>query len=246
MNTEKPVIAVAQARAVADRVVYDLGLAIEGGFEVCGALRRQRQRISEIDLIAPLPAPGGVDRLGQEILRRFTRRSAAGSLFRAELPTESMGWIEEAPLGFRRCELRFVQRFIDGSAMEVPVRIQRYVPGPAGNRGLVQVYRTGPAMFVSWLLDRYRLLRGGQAAACREMFLLDRSGRPMAAASERAVFEMARIGCVEPVDRCSERAKVWVVGSGRVGGGSCGAGFASGIASGIGGVSLSSSSGSAA
>lgn len=57
------------AEGVAAMVVRELGLHLEpyehGAPMVAGSLRRGREQVRDIDLLAPLPAPGGEDRLLQ-------------------------------------------------------------------------------------------------------------------------------------------------------------------------------------
>lgn len=82
------------------------------------------------------------------------------------------------------------------------VSVYRYWPGPMGNRGWIDVMRTGPGDFGAALLGmwkiRYQIPFGKQASAGG--YLRDQYGKPVPTETEEDVF--SRLGCAWiPPDR---------------------------------------------
>lgn len=201
------------ALRILDRVLSVLSvLGVPGDqVAVAGSLRRGRMAVGDIDLLAPLPAPGRdrEDRLCEAILVWFTWRGRPGELMQPRLPESghgSLGWIERgcAP-GFHFACLTVVDRAVDGSVLEVPLQVQRYVPGPKGNFGYQMMLRTGPAEFGMMVLERYRRRRDGRATGPRRAadhgYLLDGDGMAVPTPTEECVFALAGMGYIPPERR---------------------------------------------
>jgi hypothetical protein len=188
------------ALAAAERLVRELGFHLDpdGGL-ICGSLRRDRQQVGDIDLVAALPAPGGADRLCKAITERFVWRAKPGMLFTSDLG-HAMGWITEgAHAWFKACRLVLV----DPAAGEINVEIHRYTPGPSGNRGWIELMRTGPVEFTRWLIVKHKMRQGisRDGDASRDAFLVDGAGKAIPTPTEREVFRVMNLDYIAPERR---------------------------------------------
>lgn len=203
-----PKIPLAQAKILAEKLCRELALPLDppGDYLVAGSIRRGMPMVGDIDICCPLPAPasagaGKGDRLQRSIEQLFTRVQP-GMLF---TPPLGMGRIEKGVKpGFKFCSLVIHAKLAGlaaGVETEVPVQIHRYVPGPLGNRGWVELERTGPAEFGKMFLWHWKRARGCPAEASREGFLLDHCNGAVPTPTEEMCFEMAGLKYVAPQDR---------------------------------------------
>lgn len=197
--SDGPKLPRAIALELAETLVRELAFHLDpGGVLVCGSLRRERQNIGDIDLAAELPMPGGDDRLAREIIKRFTRRPVAGMLFEPKLVKGSMGWIRDgAVAGFKACRLTLVSE-----PHTIDVEIHRYVAGPVGNRGWVELMRTGPVEFSQWLLTRHKVRQGRSTKpGSVHGYLVDREGAAIPTPTEADVFRLVGLEYIPPAGR---------------------------------------------
>lgn len=181
---------------------------------IMGSIRRGCGSVGDIDLVAPLPAAlvGAVDgggdgcdvRLGRDDLcarieSLFERPRPEGFLPGGPVVAGALGRIEKgvAP-GFKCCSL--VARFGD---LSIGVQIHRYVDGPRGNKGYVEILRTGPREFTMGLFSRWKSGHGMQqlTEASERGFLVDAVGRAVATPTEASVFEGCGMRWVPPERR---------------------------------------------
>jgi hypothetical protein len=231
-----------------------LGIRLDGGESLlAGSLRRGCDLVGDIDLVCPLPCVGGGgdDALCREILKKFVwvarPSKGTGSLFTPEL-NGAMGWITEgAHAGFKSCSLVLVRDVVanERSQMrtEIKVQVHRYTPGPMGNRGLIEVIRTGPADFGPAFLALWKRRRGQgvagapDALASQHGFLLDPFGAAVPTPTEHSCFELCGIPFIPPERRSVEQLNFHATRTAAGGGGVGGGGWKSGGD----GISLSSS-----
>lgn len=225
-------VALDLVRVLADELGLALDInSVETRWAVGGSLRRGCDLVGDIDLVCPLPAPGGGagggssgvgggdDRLCGQILRRFVWAPRAGDLFAPPLSGGRLGWIVSgARSGFKCCSLVVVRM-----GVEVKVQINRFVPGPMGNRGWTMLRVTGPAEFGPEFLALWKMRRGvgvagrGGDAVTRGRgdtgtrgcevpasdagYLLDAGGAAVPTPTEERCFELCGIPFIEPARR---------------------------------------------
>jgi hypothetical protein len=170
---------------------------------VAGSIRRGRDAVGDIDLVAPMPQSRSLgrqlpDALYDAIAATVATEEVAGGIFGA-----SSNWIGRAVRGlspqFRACELLIEME----SGAEMPVQISRYDPGPDGNCGWISVIRTGPAEFGRAFLVKWKRCHRipMERPASRDGYLLDGDGRPVATPTEQEVFDLCRMNFISPDKR---------------------------------------------
>lgn len=148
---------------------------------VAGSIRRRVQMVKDIELVVPMPAKGEPDVLLEAIRRQIVVPGYHGEEYaiQVEIQPSLLGpastrqekrrrpMIENA-IGvavkgvkedFRYCQLR-IAGCADPSKF-INVDIFRYDQGENGNRGWIELIRTGPADFGQKALGRWKQLNPG-------------------------------------------------------------------------------------
>lgn len=173
---------------------------------VVGSLRRLRAEVGDLEFIAPMPELGQVDELYERLrLDIAPPLDRGGDLFDPEPPRigDSLRWLGIALKGFRP-GMRYCQLLIRGASnREAKVEIYRYDAGPQGNKGWVQVMRTGPEAFGKGLLSQYKALHRipSDIAGSDKGYLLSIAGERVPTPTELDVFSACRCLYVEPQQR---------------------------------------------
>lgn len=189
------------ARDCALQVCERLGIDQAG---IMGSIRRGCGSVGDIDLVAPWPGEGAAmhlrDPLCSAILRNFQEQDKPGFLPRPVV-SGAMGKVGlGVKPGFKWCQL--MAWFGD---IELEVQIHRYVDGPRGNRGWIEIMRTGPEEYSTGFLSRWKSSQGIQMVNKGSVggFLVDRMGVPVATPTEEVAFERAGLKFVPPEKRPS-------------------------------------------
>lgn len=152
------------------------------GLELVGSARRGAADVGDLEFIAPHRPP-----VADELYRRLDNARGRPHF----TPRRGL------KPGFRSCSL-----LITGAASgrTLPVEIHRFDPGETGNRGWIEVLRTGSREFNVALLSfwraRWRIPWGRPVS--EHGYLLDQEGRPVPTPDEMAVFRLAGAGYVQP------------------------------------------------
>lgn len=199
-----------------------------------GSIRRERQSIGDIDLLAPMPGPQEpADHLQRALASAFrcakpavnpvkvvAHPSTVGTLFAVPRPREAtvqpfeLLRPGEAPLGelvrgggpgFRMARVRLEA----GPAPGIHVEFHRFDPGPQGNRGWIELIRTGPAEFGHAIVSRWQHVRGkpyepGSVGG----YPLDQAGNRIAVPNEDDAFKLVGIPPIFPFEREDAVARV--------------------------------------
>jgi hypothetical protein len=211
-----PRLPLASAKAASSLLMAHLGLK-EPDALVVGSIRREKVDIGDIEIIAPMPytPSGGLldDTLYHTIKRKFWKPlpSKGGQLVLGgdRPPADALGRIIQGhnPL-FKQCDLEFWIPVAGDPALEslargethlaVKVNIFRYLPGANGNRGWIEVLRTGSSDFgETGVLSCWKFVCGTlglPTPGSKDGFLVDSRGNKRATPNEYAVFQA--IGCL--------------------------------------------------
>lgn len=170
---------------------------------IVGSIRRERADIGDIDLLAPLPetfADDGKDPLYDTIGTSLGLLKDDAGLFagsRVPKPALTRRVIKGFNPGFKSLSLVIVGK----SGREVPVNVERYVPGKDGNRGWKEVMRTGPEEFGVALLEQWKAVQrtlGTATPGSIDGFFADREGVRQPTPTEAHAFHLARCLWIAP------------------------------------------------
>lgn len=194
---------------------------------VVGSVRRKSEQVHDIELLAPLPIKAngmeGDDRLCKKITSGFALpKEPAVPLFQSEAVAEQ-AWQNGkmlticAPM-FKACSLAVrvspthftspkadpLGELVKGycellgeDSFYLPLQIFRYTPGVQGNRGWIELMRTGSADFSKAVLECWKWVcgtKGTSAPGSADGFLVDSLGNRRFTRNEYQVFQL--IGCV--------------------------------------------------
>jgi DNA polymerase/3'-5' exonuclease PolX len=181
------------------------------GIYIVGSLRRDRQTVGDIDLIAPLPR-----------VEEGTADERNDSLFAAVNASASNPWQSPRESLFVRDEQSQVSQPIltiesglkpgfkaaklhlhIGAKTRLPCQIFRYTDQ---NFGWVAIYRTGPSNFGVWFLAQWKkrysipLATAGKQAS-KDGYLVDARCEVVPVATEEDAFRLAGIDYIPPHQR---------------------------------------------
>lgn len=172
---------------------------VTGPLEAVGSVRRHVDQVGDLELIAPMPGR----EYGDDLCRRLAELlTDPDDLFSASRTDRIGSVISGLKLGFRACS--FTVWLGSEPRVEMPVQIYRYDPGAGGNRGMVELIRTGPVDFGKAFLARWKVERGigsPKIPACRDSYLLDANGRRVPTPTEVEAMKMARLRYIDPEER---------------------------------------------
>lgn len=203
------------ARKVAARVCNLWGL--NEGCTIAGSIRREKPDVGDIELVAPLPAgsTAGVarDTLFQRIAATVMGVGEEGGLFGGMTPGCVGRAIEGVKPFFKHAKVSIdlanpdpvaaMPTWEGGGAIQVD--LWRYEPGLAGNRGWVEVVRTGSQEFGTAVLSYWKYINGIPAdRKGSDGHLLNSAGWPVATPTEAGLFAEMRLLWVPPRLRTSE------------------------------------------
>lgn len=173
--------------------------AMREGCAVVGSIRRRRPHVGDIEIIAPMPVSDGV-RPPHDALHTTIAESCAGEgLFNVDAETPVGTAIKGLKPMFRYCAIDvFADDHPEGG---IKVEIHRYDPGPGGNRGLIELIRTGPAEHGQRILAEYARMRGGTCPAAEGGYLLAIDGARVPTPSEDDVYRLVGMAWVHPETR---------------------------------------------
>lgn len=175
----------------------------EGSCPVVGSVRRCRQVVHDVELIAPMPAEGQVDRLWTAINDQAPDTS---DLFAPQGPAKPVIRIVKGvkPLfAHARIQVKLKSDVAGGDAW-LPIEIYRYdTDATKTNRGWIELMRTGPADFGKWFLMKWHdkwQLRPDRSASV-DGYLRDEYEAIVPVATEKEAFEKCGIAYVAPDQR---------------------------------------------
>lgn len=166
---------------------------------IVGSIRRQRDEVGDIELVAPLEPEHG-DRLFAAINSTMANpySEEAAALFKpVVVPAEPMGRaLRGLKPGFAAASLMLTP----WPGVEIPCQVYRYTPL---NAGWVTLMRTGPREFGMWFLGRWKQAKGiplgrEDRPACVENNLVDSTGRVVPVRNEAAAFFQIGSAVIEP------------------------------------------------
>jgi hypothetical protein len=163
-----------------------------------GSLRRGLAVAGDLDYIAPRPA---VDAQG-----RLTEADALYAVLSEHFygPDEPardtrLGTaVKGLKPGFGMCNL--ILELKSPQPARLPIQIHRFWPGPQGNRGWIELIRTGPADFGKAAMFRL----GTRGLKSRDGFPHDHRGNRIAVPTEARAFDLLGLGFVEPHHRSED------------------------------------------
>ncbi len=178
---------------------------------VVGSVRRRKPDVGDLEIIAPWCDPKK-----DPIYRAIAESMQAEGIFAGSESQRPVGYpLEGLKPGFKACSLSITM--VDSRTSEgvtLKVQVFRYVPGDRGNRGWLELYRTGPREFGMWFLGRWKKAfdipfgEGGKAS--HEGFLVDRNGKPVFTPTEADCFRILRLPHVTPENREDHVARLQV------------------------------------
>jgi hypothetical protein len=170
-------------------------------------VRREAAEVGDLEFIAPMPAHD--DPLHDALQRHFwPAKPAKGAkaqqhnLFAPVVERGEQHGVAVMGLrpGFRMCSLVLhIQR---PTELKLAVQIFRYDAGPEGNRGWIEMIRTGPSDVSHALVTRWQQVRGRPAEpGSVDGYPIDRAGNRIATPSEEAVWELLELTPLAPTRR---------------------------------------------
>lgn len=125
---------------------------------IVGSIRRRRPDVGDIELLAPLPHEGERDLLYEAIRDSF---EPAGMFDDPGKPHLTGRVVKGLKAGFKECDLICnMTRTDTGEVYSFPTQVFRYESGDRGNRGWIELMRTGPGDFGKWFLGRWKKHHG--------------------------------------------------------------------------------------
>lgn len=181
-------------------------------FAVVGSLRRECADVGDIELMLPWPSPGDPlhDRLARHFwldeepqqVNRTTQRALWG-------PGDETATLAGPPRGQRwgrpvkgfKPGFRYAQLVMTPASIKVAVSIDlwRFDAGPEGNRGWIELIRTGPGEFGQACLARWKKVSNGGYSD--KGYPRYQDGHPIAVPTEEAAFKLLYMEYIEPRDR---------------------------------------------
>lgn len=218
--SEGPRLPHAKASSVAEAIFskWELSGLLPDHSAAClavGSVRRKRDEVGDLEIIAPLPVGWQTRKLtaaDDPLFRRINstmsnpyRDGSMSSLFsvpKDDLPGGNgvMGTaVRGLKPGFLACSL--ILR--PWAGIEIPCQVYRYTPD---NRGWLLIERTGPRDFGIWFLWRWKVRFGIPVAdegrrASIDNHLVDATGKVVSVPNEQEAFRLAGERYVPPEER---------------------------------------------
>lgn len=189
--------------------------------QIVGSLRRLVSAVGDIEIVVPMPEVGAFDALFERIKERFDmpglkphpvpRQELEDKMLFGDCPSGTMvkpaappslllptlgKVIKGAKPGFRYCQV-CLQLSGEPRAV-VNVDIFRYDQGDQGNRGWIELIRTGPADFGKQACIRWKQISGGFS---KDGYPHNRQGFRIPVPTEQAAFDLLGWDWVPPERR---------------------------------------------
>jgi len=164
---------------------------------VAGSLRRGRTMVHDVDFVVPMPANrSGADPLHDRIAELFMSPAETASLFGESRMGKTVGvQVKGVKPGFRMCQLEVGIR---GGV--IGIDIARYDGGPIGNRGWIEMIRTGPHDFAAWMLGQWKRATEGRSEGG---YPTTRDGQRVACPTEVRAFALCGVDYIPAEQRDS-------------------------------------------
>lgn len=187
---------------------------------VVGSVRRQEREVGDLEFIAPMPT-GCSDPLFEVLASRFGAEGAeivieppekpsATPLFHTPKPGRSLAVthsLGEVVKGLKP-RFRYAAVVLKGRTRDVKIEFYRYDDGPGGNRGWVELVRTGCADFGFAVLTRHKAVQGiPKDRPGSDTYLLGADGAEISTPTEQSVFDLVGIPFIEPPGRTEHTAR---------------------------------------
>lgn len=193
-----PRIPFSKALQLSEWIASKWRMTEERGCLAVGSLRRKRADIGDLDFIAPLPKDPEQDELHDTIAQSLGIAPKRAPLFTPATSSPMKGRIVKGlNPGFKSLTLMLT----GASGAEMQVNIERYHPGPQGNRGWKEMMRTGPDNFGEAILTQWKWVcrtAGTSAPGSVNGFWVNEHGIQVATPTELHAFHMARCLWVRP------------------------------------------------
>lgn len=169
---------------------------------VVGSVRRRKPDVGDLEMIAPWCEPAK-----DWVYRGIAESMQAEGIFAGSESERPVGFpLEGLKPGFRACSLSI--SMVDSQSGEpatLKVQVFRYEPGERGNRGWIELMRTGPPEFGRWFLGRWKkafdIPFGEAGKASDKGYLVDRHLKPVFTPTEQDCFRILRLPHVAPEQR---------------------------------------------
>lgn len=174
---------------------------------IVGSVRRDCPDVGDLEFTAPLPS-GDADPLFDRISATLIPTEGLGLFDGADPEPSRIGWANRGfKSGFAAASLTVKHRIIG----EIAVEVYRYTPGDEGNRGWVEIMRTGPRDFCTYFLDRWKTRHGIARSqhALVENQLRDMHGYVIPVPTEARAFELAGMDWIDPTRRGAVAESAW-------------------------------------
>lgn len=193
--SEGVTIPLAKAEATAAWLIDQLAIP---DARIVGSIRRRRPYVHDIDLICPMPR-GSNDLLHQRVLERFSTGEPDGLFgLKEEGVGDGLGALLKGRKRMTRIMCMSLISQIDPTR-SIPVQIHRHAPGPAGNRGWIELIRTGPLEFGRRALARWKVVSDGGWS--KDGYPHASNGARVSVPDERAAFGLLHWRYIEPERR---------------------------------------------
>lgn len=170
-----------------------------------GSIRRDAPMVSDIDLISPW-VNGDHDPLHAGLVRLFgdPARAEKSPLFAAADDTLRLGiYLNGLYRNFKRAAV--LVKLKGPPYCEIKVEFHRYTPGPQGNRGWIEMIRTGPAEWGRMCCIRWK--HKTPNGTSENGFLVDGEGEVHPTPDEASVFRLLGLQYIPPAARTEVLAK---------------------------------------
>lgn len=190
----------------ADRIVAHLIklLGDQHGLEAVGSIRRRQVAVGDVEMIAP-HEPEADDKLFAALARHFYDPATAAKPLSLFAPAPERGDrigqdLRGLKPGFKAASL--VIECQKPARRSVALQVFRYDAGPAGNRGWIEMIRTGDAEFAKAMVTRWQHVRRKPwDQGSKDGYPIDLEGKPIAVPTEEAVFQLLRLPFIPPAER---------------------------------------------
>lgn len=203
--SSSPRIPIGIARQLAGDLFHRWGM--NGACSIVGSVRRDAPDVGDLEFVAPLPV-GDSDPLYERVAATLMPSDGIGLFDGADAEPSRIGWANRGfKPAFAAASLSVKHRVIG----VIPVEIYRYTPGDRGNRGWVEIMRTGPRDFGMYFLERWKgrhgIARDGHALIENE--LRDMHGHVIPSPTEQRAFELCGLEWIEPGRRGTVAQAGW-------------------------------------
>lgn len=203
-STEPGHLTCDQAAGIAHNVLGFLDVP-KPEFWMVGSIRRKAYSVKDIDILCAMPR-GDTDPLYDAICRHFiqapTSHKQAGSLFDAPasaLSGEILGKVVRGcKRGFRNCSVEIHPVAVNGG---IKMEFWRFDAGQQGNRGWIELIRTGPWEFAKMAVTRWNRISGGKAGEPHVRYPCLRDGSRVPVPDEATAFKLLDWPYIEPENR---------------------------------------------